>query len=264
MAIEPKPKQRVPVGLEEGKSRMDRRRFLSALGALAGTAAVGWGAFRASRETRVTGSSRSDAPSGDRAARVERAWDDVEAWLKTNRPDVFRTLNPGASVADLEKLEAARGYKLPEGVKAFWQRHDGATSRAGKGTIPGDDAFLPETGFQLFSLAEIAATWASQIEIYSRLGSAENPPGWTPSGVRNEWWAKGWMPFAYNGAGDYLLVDLDPAPGGQVGQVLHFWHDLDDMALQNRDFVSWFELVSDKIQGGKGAWGDDNDGGEEV
>lgn len=253
MAIEPTPKQRVVVESEEGESRMDRRHFLSVMGALAGAAALGWGASRPTRETNLTGSENPNSPSGDRAARVARAWEDVENWLKTNRPDVFRTLNPGASLVDIERLEAARGYKLPEGVKAFWQRHDGATSRAGKGTIPGDDAFLLETGFQLFSLAEIADKWASQIEIYSRLGSEDDAPGWTPSGVRNEWWAKGWMPFAYNGAGDYLLVDLDPAPGGRVGQVLHFWHDLDDMALQNRDFVSWFELVSDKIQGSKGA-----------
>ncbi len=168
-------------------------------------------------------------------------------------------------MAEIEKLEAARGYKLPEGVRAFWQRHDGATSGAGRDTIPDDDAFFLETGFQLFGLAEIAKAWASEIESYSRLGPEYDPPDWTPSGVKKEWWARGWMPFAYDGGGDYLLLDLDPAPGGQVGQVLHYWHDLDDMALLNRDFASWFELVSDSIREGKAAaWGDDHDGGEEA
>ena len=228
---------------------MDRRRFLSVLGALAGAAALGWGALRATRGMNM-----------NQAERVTSSWVALEQWLQASRPDVFRTLNPGASATDIQRLEAARGFTLPEGVKAFWQRHDGATSGAGRDTFPGDDAFFLETCFQLFSLAEIEQEWTSLI---NGAPSGSDVPDWVPSGVRKEWWANGWMPFAYNGAGDYVFIDLDPAPGGQVGQVLHFWHDLDEMPLLSRDFVAWFELVSENIRAGNDAWDDDEDDEDE-
>jgi cell wall assembly regulator SMI1 len=42
---------------------------------------------------------------------------------------------------------------------------------------------------------------------------------------RANWWSRHWVPFLYNGAGDYVCVDLAGTFTGQVGQIIEFWHD---------------------------------------
>lgn len=44
-------------------------------------------------------------------------------------------------------------------------------------------------------------------------------------GVRQVWWHTNWLPFAANGAGDHLCLDLAPDVGGNLGQVIEFQHD---------------------------------------
>jgi cell wall assembly regulator SMI1 len=39
------------------------------------------------------------------------------------------------------------------------------------------------------------------------------------------WWNPLWIPIATNGGGDDICIDLDPAEGGKVGQIITFWHD---------------------------------------
>lgn len=44
-------------------------------------------------------------------------------------------------------------------------------------------------------------------------------------GVLPVWWHTGWLPFAANGAGDHLCLDLVPDATGVPGQVIEFLHD---------------------------------------
>lgn len=191
------------------------------------------------------------APDADSdAARVTRAWESLEAWLRMHRPEALSQLNPGASDADIAALEAASGFAAPDDVKAFYRRHDGAEVL---GLID---------GFDLMSLDEIAEEWPGLVKDYSSpdiVGGLE-PPSWTPKGVKRAWWAEGWMPIAKNGGGDYFFIDLDPAPGGRVGQIVHFWHDVNEMPLLGRSFAGWFERYVERIHAGEVVWDDEYGG----
>ena len=35
-------------------------------------------------------------------------------------------------------------------------------------------------------------------------------------GIKNDWWNPKWIPFAHNGGGDHLCLDLDPASSGTL------------------------------------------------
>jgi len=40
--------------------------------------------------------------------------------------------------------------------------------------------------------------------------------------MQNVWWNKKWVPFAEDGGGNLLCIDLDPAPQGVSGQIIGF------------------------------------------
>jgi cell wall assembly regulator SMI1 len=58
--------------------------------------------------------------------------------------------------------------------------------------------------------------------------------------VRDDWWNPRWIPFTHDGGGNHLCLDLDPAEGGAVGQVISMWHDSGERAVQGHSFGEWF------------------------
>lgn len=39
------------------------------------------------------------------------------------------------------------------------------------------------------------------------------------------WWRPGWRPFAINGGGDHLCLDLEGTFTGHAGQLIDHWHN---------------------------------------
>ena len=78
-------------------------------------------------------------------------------------------------------------------------------------------------GCRLMSCAAAAKAWSTLGELLDS-GDLAQPAESKDGKVKPVWWNKRWLPFADAG-GDMLCLDLDPAPGGTVGQVLRFYHD---------------------------------------
>ena len=53
------------------------------------------------------------------------------------------------------------------------------------------------------------------------------------------WWRRGWIPFLSNGGGDHLCLDTDGEGGGKPGQLIAFWHDWEDRAVEWPTFDAW-------------------------
>jgi cell wall assembly regulator SMI1 len=45
------------------------------------------------------------------------------------------------------------------------------------------------------------------------------------AGVRSKWYLADWIPFASNGAGDFLCIDTNPTKKGTVGQIISLEHE---------------------------------------
>jgi len=61
------------------------------------------------------------------------------------------------------------------------------------------------------------------------------------------WWHRGWMPFARDQTGRLLCLDLDPALGGIVGQLIAWDPDTGPVATGHRSFAAWLREYRDDL-----------------
>lgn len=129
----------------------------------------------------------------------------IDSWVKTNRPDYYAKLLPGATLAEISELETKFEITLPETFKMFltWKN----------GQVEGSfDSFF--ANFGLMSVSEIADTLDMLNDLLDG-GDFEQA----------NWWNKQWVPFLQNHSGDHYCIDLTGSFEGQPGQMLIFWHD---------------------------------------
>jgi molybdopterin molybdotransferase len=143
----------------------------------------------------------------------------LEAMIWFNDPDLLACLPRGASESAIAQLESLIGVELPPMVRELYRRHDG----------------IPDC---LFSLREVGEGW----EVLREYGS-QSPLGdvqiQADSGVKAFWWTPLWIPVG-GWDGDYVCLDLDPAPGGVVGQVVKVYHDYEARPCQGRSLKEHF------------------------
>jgi cell wall assembly regulator SMI1 len=135
----------------------------------------------------------------------------IEQWLAGHAPRILHeSLNPAATEANLDALEAALGRPLPADYRALYRWHDGLSDEA-------DNWGSLWYGMSLLPLAEVLDAYryqASQI----RTSPLLHAPATVQAGaLQNPYWLR----LGFDGAHSWLLVDLDPAPAGTYGQVLY-------------------------------------------
>ena len=107
--------------------------------------------------------------------------------------------------ADLAALAAALGRPLPADYLAL-QRAPGA--------VPG-----PFGAHEWLRPAAALAQWRLNEELHGS-GTLRARPVAADAGVRALVWHPGWLPLTHDGAGTLAVLDLDPAEGGQPGQIV--------------------------------------------
>jgi cell wall assembly regulator SMI1 len=138
-------------------------------------------------------------------------------------------LNPPATDADLTALQQELGVTLPADYLQVLQQHNGQRGLA-DGLFDGQEFLSTQTVFAQWQL------WKG-LHDAGRFKALHSSPA---AGVRNDWWNPRWIPFTHDGGGNHLCLDLDPAAGGTVGQVITMWHDSGERAVQGRSFGEWF------------------------
>jgi cell wall assembly regulator SMI1 len=168
----------------------------------------------------------------DNVARVKRFWHDLESWLKQTAPHWLETLPPPVSEDKLEALESHLGFMLPEEFKASYRIHDGLGEskllRLERHQYPQFQVYgiLHETVWDWLPLEAIAPTYTQRLDIYKDIfpeAAFEQVEGVTSlkGPVKSHHWNECWIPFqTLNGADIVTYLDLDPAEGGVVGQII--------------------------------------------
>ena len=64
-------------------------------------------------------------------------------------------------------------------------------------------------------------------------------------------WNTGWIPFAGNGGGDLYCIDMAPAEGGTVGQIISHNHESFDHKLLARSFGDYLESLAERLENGE-------------
>ncbi len=168
----------------------------------------------------------------DNIARIERFWHDLETWLKQTAPHWLETLPSPVSENKLEALESHLGFALPEEFKASYRIHDGLGEskllRLEKNSYAHHQVYgiLHETVWEWLPLEAIYSTYQQTLEIYKGIfpeAAFEQIVGVTSlkGPVKSHRWNKHWLPFqTLNGSDIVTYLDLDPAEGGSVGQII--------------------------------------------
>lgn len=170
---------------------------------------------------------------------MEVIWNRIENWLKVNAPEIQQDLLPGVTDKELRSVQQLIGSDLPADVKASYYIHNG---QAGGTPLIGE--------WQLLPLKNIASEWNIMKRLHDR-GKFDKAKSKPKGPVLAEWWNPKWIPFAYNGAGDFYCLDLNPAQGGEVGQIITFWHMLDTREVVANGFRTWLSKFADNLEHSK-------------
>jgi cell wall assembly regulator SMI1 len=169
--------------------------------------------------------------------RVEQIWARIERWLVENAPAILSDMRPGASKAEIRLAEEQLGCIFPEPVREWFALHDGSESCA-----------LMEY-WDLYSLSEVVSSWETLKDLFDKGIFTEFRS--KPTGpIRKEWWRPEWVPLTGEPRGDHLCLDLAPARGGAIGQVISWVHDDSVRVIVAPTFTAWFEQLADGLEAG--------------
>lgn len=168
---------------------------------------------------------------------MRQAWVRIERWLSQHAPEILADLCEGATAEDIRWAEEQIGCTFPDAFKLSHLIHDGSDSCA----------LLAYWDF--YSLTEIVRAWKSLKECAARgfFDEAESEP---QGPIRREWWNTKWIPLTGEPRGDHLCLDLDPAEGGQGGQVIYWYHDDSVRELIAPTYEAWWEQLADGLEAG--------------
>jgi cell wall assembly regulator SMI1 len=175
---------------------------------------------------------------------MKAIWDRIHVWLSANAPEVLKSLRPGATDEQLRAAEAEMGVALPDDVKACYRIHDGQRCKKGEMWPP---TFL--YGLEWETLSDILNLWRGMKGLvddgtFGRWRSIPKGP------IRTDWWHPAWIPLTsdHHGAGHYL--DLDPAAGGNVGQIIFWQNDDPGRYVESSSFTTWLAHFADELEAG--------------
>jgi cell wall assembly regulator SMI1 len=149
---------------------------------------------------------------------VARTWLRLETWARSNLPGTLAELNGPADPQAIARLEGTLGFALPIDFRTSLGVHDGET---------GDGALL-DSGGQLLNVRAIE----DDLEL-ERRALRDNPElaaDKLSGPARRSLYASRRVPIIDLNRDPMWLLDLDPAPGGQMGQVL--MRDVEDGRLE--------------------------------
>ncbi len=149
-----------------------------------------------------------------------RLWSELIDWYRDHLPELLDTLSSGIDEQALdafdEELQGEIGRGFPQAFRDIYLQNDGREICALCGVF---------FGLSFMSLSEAHYVWQG-LRDYARQDPTitTDPEGevYPPNAIRPEYVNNGRVPFAHDGSGSYLAVDLLPGPEGQIGQVINF------------------------------------------
>lgn len=173
------------------------------------------------------------APTFD-PARLDAAWDRYVALVSERLPDFPKRLAPGASLESLAAVEARVETPFSPDLRRLLSRADGSIDEA--------DVF---PCWSLYSADQLLEAWEIWRELHGEdYMRYEEPDPHAGAVKRGEHYRLGWLPFAGDGAGDLLCVDMDPGALGVPGQVIHMIHDDDARAVLAPSLTAFLERLT--------------------
>lgn len=177
-------------------------------------------------------------------------WNRLEAWLQANTPWIYERLGPPATEEELRAAEEAMGWTLPEEFKESYRIHNGHIAdhlwRKGRGAFWGirPSGFLYDAeDFKRLDL--ITDDWRGLHR--SRFPIVMEFPCNVEGPIKPESEYRSKIPIASAANLTYYL-DMDPAEGGQVGQVIRYTYDDVRAIYVAPSYGSWLTMMAHALE----------------
>ena len=169
---------------------------------------------------------------------VAKRWASIEAWLTAEYPKGLGHFNPPASAQTISAAECALGVTLPADYKAFLRIHNGQRELA------------PMVGpGSLFAVEEIAAARALIFDEPTPINTKKFA---VAAGVQPLTYCEQWIPISRSSSmRGYLCIDLAPAAGGVVGQIIKYASDHQARPLVAASFADLLSMYLTQVQTGE-------------
>ena len=167
------------------------------------------------------------------------AWNEIETWLKAHAPKIMESLNPPATTEAIGKAEAAFGFEMPKQWKDLYLIHNGMNSKSNLGSL-----FY---GFEFYSLETVMSEYRNRQDLFTY----EAPVKTVSNGVNNANLNNlKWIPFLYLSRYSSIWIDMDPAAGGNIGQVIFTDHGEEAAVLLNGNILEFMNTFVGDLRAG--------------
>lgn len=167
----------------------------------------------------------------------------MDAWYDDHLSPIKYVFNPPATDAQVDALERLVGISLPRCYRELYRWHDGEN----------DDRWGHIYGLPLLPLAHVESDWKSWLNTLESFGGDPYKvpgAGWPEGAVDSAYTNPRWIPLTSDGSGNHIGLDLDPWPGGRIGQVILFGRDEDVKVVLAESMGKFLEWIADLLEGG--------------
>ncbi|MET7424804.1 SMI1/KNR4 family protein [Dactylosporangium sp. NPDC005555] len=148
-------------------------------------------------------------------ATVDEYWQRILNLIEDGDPEFYATFRPPPPPRKVDALERRLRLPIPADLHAWWRCSDGVDVVAAGLRVLIPDSYLPmpidkviEWREQLLNIAFLTTNF-SDLEYQHLVERYENEPAGTPNGA---FWLPSRLPFALNGGGVGLFIDLRAGP----------------------------------------------------
>lgn len=181
---------------------------------------------------------------------VAVSWERIHKTFEAKSSAHLKSLARPAATAAVTKLEELFGVTLPGDFKQSLAIHDGQKPGAEVGKFPGIYCNDDTGSYYLMGCKAISRDW-KMLRSVKKCGDFDGLKVNPDPGVMAAWWDLLWIPFAANGGGDYLCLDLAPAPRGKRGQVIGVTHDAPARTIHAKSITEWLQRQAEALSEGE-------------
>jgi cell wall assembly regulator SMI1 len=169
---------------------------------------------------------------------MEAVWARIEAWFRWHAPDVLDEFRPPALNRHINHLENTTGVRLPADLERSYKVHDGSwcLRMFPRGNLLG-----------VQGVEEEWLKWREVLESGDLTDMSAAPEG----PIKPVHWNTRWLPLTTNGGGSHYCADLDPAPGGSVGQIIWFHRTDGPVIVIASGFAEWLGRYAADLEAGR-------------
>lgn len=74
------------------------------------------------------------------------------------------------------------------------------------------------------------------------------------------WLDRAWIPIADDGNNNHCCLDLNPAAGGHVGQIIKVWNESHLRTVHSKSFREWLAVFADLLEVGEFVYSEAHNG----